>query len=88
MLFGWLGLVRVYTKVPGQKFVKTRPYTVFKGGTVEDICRLVHKDFAQGLRFARLWPGAGLGAVLPGAEPVTVSKSHPVGDGDVVELHR
>jgi ribosome-interacting GTPase 1 len=79
MLFEWLEIVRVYTKAPGEKPDFGRPYTVFAGGTVGDICRLIHKDFAENLRFARLWRDSD--------HPVTVSPHEPVRDGDVLELH-
>ncbi len=79
LIFDWLGIVRVYTKTPGGKPELQRPYTVFSGGTVGDICTLVHKDFAENLKFARLWRGS--------RDPVTVSRGETVRDGDVVELH-
>ncbi|MBN2323218.1 MAG: 50S ribosome-binding GTPase [Spirochaetes bacterium] len=75
----WLGIVRVYTKIPGGKPELERPYTVFTGETVGDVCALVHKDFSENLKFARLWRGS--------ADPVTVSKNEAVRDGDIVELH-
>lgn len=90
VLFRWLRIVRVYTRTPGQHFVRTKPFTVFEGGTVGDVCVLVHKDFAERLRFARLWRGAAAAALLGphgGGDPLTVSKTEPVRDGDVVELH-
>jgi small GTP-binding protein len=79
MLFQWLRIVRVYTKMPGRRADKIRPYTVFSGQSVQDICALIHKDFYEKLRFARLWRGS--------AAPITVSRNEPVHDGDVVELH-
>ncbi len=79
MIFGWLKIVRVYTKVPGKKADRERPYTVFSGQSVNDICALIHKDFSVKLRFARLWRGS--------ADPVTVSRNEPVQDGDILELH-
>jgi ribosome-interacting GTPase 1 len=79
MLFEWLGIVRVYTKAPGKKPELEKPYTVFAGQTVGDICSLIHKDFLQNLRFARMWRGSD--------HPVTVSKHKPVRDRDILELH-
>jgi small GTP-binding protein len=78
-IFNWLGIVRVYTKAPGKKPELDHPFTVFTGGTVEDICILVHKDFSENLKFARLWRGD--------QSPVTVSKNEAVRDGDIIELH-
>src|SRR6202008_2170573 len=36
-LFEHLGVVRVYTKIPGQPPDKSRPFTVRRGQTVEDV---------------------------------------------------
>ena len=79
ILFDWLRIVRVYTKTPGEKPDLGRPYTVFAGQTVADICTLIHKDFAENLRFARLWRDS--------PHPITVSPQEPVQDRDVLELH-
>jgi ribosome-interacting GTPase 1 len=79
MLFEWLEIVRVYSKAPGKKPELQKPYTVFAGQTVGDICSLIHKDFLQNLRFARMWRGSD--------KPVTVSKHEIVRDRDIVELH-
>jgi ribosome-interacting GTPase 1 len=79
MLFEWLGIVRVYTKAPGKKPELEKPYTVFTGQTVGDICSLIHKDFLQNLRFARMWRGSD--------KPLTVSKHETVQDRDILELH-
>ena len=79
MLFEWLGIVRVYTKAPGKKPELEKPYTVFTGQTVGDICSLIHKDFLQNLRFARMWRGSD--------KPLTVSKNETVQDRDILELH-
>lgn len=79
MLFKWLKIVRVYTKAPGEKVRRECPHTVFAGQRVSDICELVHKDFFEKLRFARLWRGS--------EAPVTVSRNELVKDGDIIELH-
>lgn len=79
-LFQNLGVVRVYTKAPGKPAEKERPFTLRRGGTVEDVARLVHKDIAQSLKYARLWSRVG----APGMH---VGRDHRLADGDVVELH-
>jgi len=80
ILFDMLGVVRVYTKLPGHPADRSRPFTVRRDGTVRDVARLVHRGLAAELKFARLW-GSGK---FDGEQ---VSASHPVRDGDVVELH-
>lgn len=80
LLYAGLEIVRVYTKVPGHAADDDRPFTVRRGQTVADVARLVHKDIAEGLRFARIW-GAD---VYDGQQ---VGPDHAVSDGDRVELH-
>ena len=76
-----LDVVRVYTKQPTQKDADyDRPFTVKRGGTVLDVAALIHKDFAEKLKFARVW-GTG---VHPGT---TVKGDHVLHDKDVVEIH-
>lgn len=79
-VFSALGIVRVYTKPPGQSPDRTRPFIVRRGNTVSDVARLVHQDVAGSLKFARLW---GSGAF----DGQQVGPDHAVADGDVVELH-
>lgn len=75
-----LGVIRVYTRRPGVKAELDRPFTIPTGGTVLDVARLVHKDLAEKLRFAKVW-GAG---VHDGSQ---VRGDHVLSDKDVVELH-
>lgn len=79
-LFAALGVVRVYTKLPGQPLVRERPFTLRRGDTVLDVARLVHQDMAHTLKFARLWGSSAF-------EGQQVGPEHCVTDGDVVELH-
>jgi len=79
-LFHGLGIVRVYTKIPGHDADRGRPYTLRRGGTVADVARLIHKDIAQGLRFAKVWGKSAF-------DGQQVGPDHVVADGDVVELH-
>ncbi|HET6753878.1 MAG TPA: hypothetical protein VFH23_08005 [Jiangellaceae bacterium] len=52
-LFQHLGVVRVYTKVPGRPPDLTRPFTVRREQAVHDVAELVHKELAGGLCYAR-----------------------------------
>ncbi len=79
-LFHNLSIVRVYTKAPGHPPDKDRPFTLRRGQTVEDVARLVHKDVARALRYARVWGKSGF-------DGQQVGREHPLADGDVVELH-
>jgi ribosome-interacting GTPase 1 len=79
-LFRALEIVRVYTKTPGKPADNDKPFTVRRGGTVLDVARLVHKDIAEGLKFARMWGDE----VFDGQQ---VGPDHIVTDGDLIELH-
>lgn len=79
-LFRALEIVRVYTKTPGKPADNDKPFTVRRGGTVQDVARLVHKDIADSLKFARMWGDE----VFDGQQ---VGPDHVVTDGDLVELH-
>jgi ribosome-interacting GTPase 1 len=75
-----LGVLRVYTKVPGKPVDRSRPFTLPIGSTVLDLAKDIHRDFEHALKFARIW-GSG---VFDGQ---TVKRDHELQDADVVELH-
>jgi ribosome-interacting GTPase 1 len=79
-LFAHLGLARIYTKMPGRPAAQDRPFVVRRGQTVEDVARLVHKDLARSLKYARVWGASGFDGQHVGHE-------HRLADGDVVEIH-
>jgi ribosome-interacting GTPase 1 len=80
-LFSLLGIVRVYSKVPGHPPDMGRPFALRGGGTVRDVAQQVHRGLASELKFARVW---GESAEFDGQQ---VSATHAVRDRDVVELH-
>ena len=79
-LFRNLGIVRVYTKVPGKEPEMDRPYTVRHGATVAEVSLLVHRDLAASFHHARIW---GRGSY----DGQQVGKEHLVEDGDILEIH-
>lgn len=79
-LFERLGVVRVYTKIPGKEPDMDTPFTVRRGDHVIDVATLVHRDIAADFKFARVW-GTG------GFEAQQVGRDHEVRDGDIIELH-
>lgn len=80
LIFRGLGVVRIYTKIPGKPADEGRPFTLPHGSTVLDLARVVHKDLAGTFKFARIW-GSG---VFDGQQ---VGPDHTVSDRDIVELH-
>jgi len=79
-LFEHLGVVRVYTKLPGKEPDMGTPFTIRTGGTVIDVAFQVHKDVAHNLKYARVWGKESF-------DGQQVGKDHELIDGDVVELH-
>lgn len=79
-LYTTLSIVRVYTKTPGKKADLSKPYVVKRGTTVLEMAKLIHKDFAERLRFARVWGHTRF-------EGQPVEKTYVLQDKDVIEIH-
>lgn len=76
-----MDVVRVYSKLPTAKEPDLdRPFTVRRGSTLLEMAGMVHKDFFEGLKFARVWGTA----VHDGTQ---VKGDYVLHDKDVVELH-
>lgn len=78
--FRSLGIIRAYTKVPGKAPDLEDPVILPAGSTVADFAEQIHKDFAQKLKFARIW-----GANKHDGQRVYLD--FPLEDGDILELH-
>jgi len=79
-LFKFFDLIRVYTKEPGEKPEMERPIILKRKSTILDAAKEIHKDFANKLKFARVWGSSR----FPGQR---VEKDHVLQDKDIVELH-
>jgi len=79
--FRCLDLVRFYSKAPGKKPDLEVPYVLRSGATVQDAAAHVHRDFAEHLKYARLFRRLG------GYDGVMVERTHVVEDEDVLEFH-
>ena len=74
-------VIRVYSKLPTAKEPdRDRPFTVPRGSQLIDLAGQVHKDFIEGLKFARVWGEA----VHDGT---VVKGDYELHDKDIVELH-
>jgi small GTP-binding protein len=80
VVYDFLDVVRVYTKAPGKKPDFNDPYVVARGSTVLDVAAKVHRDFADNLKYARIW-GEGK------TDGIMVPRDFVIGEGDVLELH-
>lgn len=80
-IFDELGVIRVFTKNPRGETDYERPIALARGRcTVADAAREIHKELAEGLKYARVWGSTK----FPGQQ---VGSSYELRDGDVVELH-
>jgi len=75
-----LDIIRVYTKVPGEKPDFADPIILERGSTLADAAADVHKDFAAKMKYARVW-GSGK------HDGIMVKRDHILADGDIIELH-
>jgi hypothetical protein len=79
-LFELLGIVRVYTKQPGKQ-AAVEPIVGRRGMTVGDLAKLIHSDFYDRFKFARITgPSAKFESGRKGIDHVLL-------DGDVVQFH-
>jgi ribosome-interacting GTPase 1 len=80
-IFHALDVIRVYTKTPSAKEPDfDKPYTIRRGATLGDFAALVHKDFAEKLKFAKVW-GSHV------HDGTNVKSDYVLHDQDIVELH-
>jgi ribosome-interacting GTPase 1 len=75
-----LGIIRVYTEVPGGEADLEEPVVLRKGSTVGDVALSIHKDFAAKLRYAKIWGSGKFDGQM-------VKRDYRVNEGDVIELH-
>lgn len=79
-IFLMLGIIRIYSKIPGKKVEFMSPFTLKKGSTVLDMARAVHQDFAHNLKFARIWSKNKY-------DGQRVNRDCALEDEDIIELH-
>lgn len=79
-LFQFLGIIRIYSKIPGKKADLERPFIVKRGSTVADVATKIHRDFGDKVKSARVWGSAKFDGQI-------VDRHHVVEDRDVVEVH-
>jgi len=79
-IFSILDIVRAYTKAPGKAPDRNDPVILHKGSRVLDFASQIHKDFAQKLKFARIWGKEKYDGQM-------VPREYILLDGDVIELH-
>ena len=79
-IYDALSIVRVYSKAPHKEPDLSKPYVVKKGTTVIEMARIVHRDFHDNLKFARVWGHTKF-------EGQAVEKDFVLEDKDIIEFH-
>ncbi len=79
-LYQALELIRIYSKPPGKPADLTRPFCLQRGATLLDFATLVHRDFSEHLKFARVW---GHGKF----DGQRINRQDLLQDKDIIELH-
>lgn len=80
-IFDSLGMIRIYTKEPGQKAHSDHPFTLRKGATVNELTKNIHKELLENFMFAMVWAKR-----LP-FSPKKVGLNFVLDDGDIIEIH-
>jgi len=75
-----LNIIRIYTKVPGKPVDLNDPIVLKEKNKVIDAARAIHKDFANNLKYAKMWRKGKFDAWK-------VDKDYPLEEGDIVEFH-
>lgn len=78
-IYELLGVIRVYTKAPGKDPDFSEPVVLDREATVGDAAYEIHKDFAEKMKYTRLW--------RDGENPRRVGSDHILKEGDIVEFH-
>lgn len=78
-MFALLNVIRVYTKAPGHRADLSAPFVLKRGATVQEAAAVVHKDFSERLKFARIWGARAFDGQM-------VQREHILEDGDILEL--
>ncbi|RLG04208.1 MAG: hypothetical protein DRN54_01595 [Thaumarchaeota archaeon] len=77
-IFKALDLIRVYTRKGGE--TSDKPLVLPRNSTVRDLAELIHREFAEKMKYARVW---GRSVKVQGQK---VGADHVLEDGDIVEV--
>ncbi len=80
-IFESLGMIRIYTKEPGNKVHSDHPFALRKGATINELAKNIHKELYANFMFAMVWAKR-----LP-FSPKKVGLGFVLDDGDIVEIH-
>ncbi len=79
-IFSLLGKILVYTRKPGEKEDLNEPLVLAEGTTVKEVAKVLHRDFAQNLKYVKVWGSSS----FPGQK---VSKDFKLKNKDLIEIY-
>ncbi len=79
-IFSLLEKILVYTRKPGEKENLKEPLVLHKGITVKQVAGILHRDFAEKLKYVKVWGSSA----FPGQR---VSWNFQLKDGDIMEVY-
>ena len=78
-IFEALDLIKIYTRKNGVR--SDRPLAIKRGSTVRDLAEIIHREFAEKMKYAKIW---GKSVKVQGQK---VGPDHVLEDGDTVEIY-
>ena len=78
-IFELLGVIRIYTKVPGKEPDLKAPFILKRGSTVADLAGAIHRDLPRTMKTARIWGSARFAGQA-------VMRDYELQDRDIVEI--
>lgn len=78
-IFTILGIIRIYTKVPGKEPDLKTPFILQKGSTIMELAASIHRDLPRLMKNARIWGSARF-------DGQSVMRDHVLADRDIVEI--
>ncbi len=78
-IFKTLGVIRVYTKIPGKDPDMKTPFILKRGSTVLDLAETIHRDLPRLMKNARVWGSARY-------DGQSVMRDYVISDRDIVEI--
>lgn len=79
-LYNDLDLIIIYTRKPGEKNLDNVPVALKKNSSIKDLCNILHKDFINNFKFAKVWGSTKY-------DGQQVSQDYILKDKDIVEIY-
>ncbi len=80
-IFNTMEIIRIYTKEPSKRDPSSKPFTLNRGATLQDLAKSIHGEFIKNFAYARVW------AKRLVFSPQKVGLTFALEDGDIVEIH-